>query len=116
MSTVKIDAPTAPKPVGLYPHARRAGNLLFLSGIGPRDPQSDGVPGLSRSPAGGESGCRFAAPNVGNSRLRASLEEFKSMPPLKSNTRDQFFMDKFERVKFWGRAGSFAVAYFCGCH
>ena len=52
MSTVKIDAPAAPKPVGLYPHARRAGNLLFLSGIGPRDPQNDGVPGLTRSPAG----------------------------------------------------------------
>jgi 2-aminomuconate deaminase len=48
----KIDAPNAPKPVGLYPHARRVGNLLFLSGIGPRDPESDGVPGLVRSAAG----------------------------------------------------------------
>lgn len=28
----------APKPVGLYPHARRVGNLLFLSGVGPRRP------------------------------------------------------------------------------
>jgi 2-aminomuconate deaminase len=42
----------APKPVGAYPYTRRAGNLLFLSGIGPRDPQTDGVPGLQRSPAG----------------------------------------------------------------
>jgi 2-aminomuconate deaminase len=49
---MKFDAPDAPKPVGLYPHARRAGKLLFLSGIGPRDPQTDGVPGLSRSAAG----------------------------------------------------------------
>lgn len=48
----KIDAPNAPKPVGLYPHARRVGNLLFLSGIGPREPETDGVPGLSRSAAG----------------------------------------------------------------
>lgn len=48
----KIDAPNAPKPVGLYPHARRVGNLLFLSGIGPRDPETDSVPGLERSPAG----------------------------------------------------------------
>lgn len=48
----KIDAPQAPKPVGAYPHARRVGNLLFLSGIGPRDPQTDGIPGLERSPAG----------------------------------------------------------------
>jgi 2-aminomuconate deaminase len=35
----------APKPVGLYPHARRVGNLLFLSGLGPRDPATNQVPG-----------------------------------------------------------------------
>lgn len=35
----------APKPVGAYPHARRVGNLLFLSGIGPRDPATNQVPG-----------------------------------------------------------------------
>ncbi len=51
-SSQKIDAPSAPKPVGLYPHARRAGNLLFLSGIGPRDPETDGIPGLERSSSG----------------------------------------------------------------
>ncbi|MBK6996453.1 MAG: RidA family protein [Lewinellaceae bacterium] len=49
---MKIDVPNAPKPVGLYPHARRAGNLLFLSGIGPREPETDNVPGLSRSNSG----------------------------------------------------------------
>lgn len=48
----KIDASKAPKPVGRYPHARRVGNLLFLSGIGPRDPQTNEVPGLKRSPTG----------------------------------------------------------------
>ncbi|MCB9266303.1 MAG: RidA family protein, partial [Lewinellaceae bacterium] len=46
MPSKKIDAANAPRPVGLYPHARRVGNLLFLSGIGPRDPETDGVPGL----------------------------------------------------------------------
>lgn len=35
----------APRPVGLYPHARRVGNLLFLSGIGPRDPNTNAVRG-----------------------------------------------------------------------
>jgi 2-aminomuconate deaminase len=35
----------APKPVGLYPHARRVGDLLFLSGIGPRDAATDVIPG-----------------------------------------------------------------------
>ena len=42
----KISTNKAPKPVGLYPHARRAGNLLFLSGIGPRTPDTDEIPGL----------------------------------------------------------------------
>ena len=42
----------APKPVGLYPLARKVGNLLFLSGVGPRIPGSgahdEGVPGLEQ--------------------------------------------------------------------
>jgi 2-aminomuconate deaminase len=36
---------SAPAPVGAYPHARRVGNLLFLSGVGPRTPGSNSVPG-----------------------------------------------------------------------
>lgn len=51
-SSDRIDASKAPKPVGAYPHARKAGNLLFLSGIGPRDPETDGIPGLERSATG----------------------------------------------------------------
>lgn len=35
----------APAPVGAYPHARRVGDLLFLSGVGPRTPGTDVVPG-----------------------------------------------------------------------
>lgn len=38
--------------MGLYPHARRVGNLLFLSGIGPRDPETDEIPGLKRDKHG----------------------------------------------------------------
>lgn len=40
-----IHASAAPRAVGRYPHARRVGDLLFLSGIGPRDPASNGIPG-----------------------------------------------------------------------
>jgi len=36
----------APEPVGLYPHARRVGNLLFLSGVGPRQKESNQIPGV----------------------------------------------------------------------
>ncbi|PCH96827.1 MAG: 2-aminomuconate deaminase [Gammaproteobacteria bacterium] len=41
-----INAPQAPKPVGLYPHARRVGNLLFLSGVGPRKAGTNIIPGV----------------------------------------------------------------------
>jgi len=41
-----INAKLAPKPVGLYPHARQVGNLLFLSGVGPRQAGSDTIPGV----------------------------------------------------------------------
>ena len=47
-----FNASNAPKPVGLYPHARRVGNLLFLSGIGPRNPIDDSIPGLELTKAG----------------------------------------------------------------
>jgi 2-aminomuconate deaminase len=40
-----VRAQRAPKPVGAYPHARRVGNLLFLSGVGPRNPSNDEIPG-----------------------------------------------------------------------
>ena len=41
-----IHVKQAPKPMGAYPHARRVGNLLFLSGIGPRQAESNEIPGL----------------------------------------------------------------------
>jgi 2-aminomuconate deaminase len=61
MSSEKFDAAGAPKPVGLYPHARKVGKLLFLSGIGPRDPKTDGVPGLEQSKAGNYTSFDFEA-------------------------------------------------------
>ncbi|MBS1658719.1 MAG: RidA family protein [Bacteroidetes bacterium] len=41
----KITTNKAPQPVGMYPHARRAGGLLFLSGIGPREAGTNIIPG-----------------------------------------------------------------------
>lgn len=46
MKDSKIVSGQAPEPVGLYPHARRVGNLLFLSGLGPRQKGSDQIPGV----------------------------------------------------------------------
>lgn len=41
-----INTNSAATPLGAYPHARRAGNLLFLSGIGSRNPVDNSIPGL----------------------------------------------------------------------
>ncbi len=46
MSDNIINTNKAPEPMGLYPHARRVGNLLFLSGIGPREAGTNAIPGL----------------------------------------------------------------------
>lgn len=42
----EINSSKAPEPVGLYPHARRHGNLLFLSGVGPREKGTKKIPGV----------------------------------------------------------------------
>jgi 2-aminomuconate deaminase len=42
-----IKTKDAPPPVGAYPHAKRLGNLLFLSGIGPRSPTGGPIPGVT---------------------------------------------------------------------
>ncbi|MDX1627231.1 MAG: RidA family protein [Fulvivirga sp.] len=43
----KHQSEKAPEPVGLYPHARRVGNLLFLSGVGPRKKGTKEIPGVT---------------------------------------------------------------------
>jgi 2-aminomuconate deaminase len=40
-----IHTSDAPTPVGAYPHARKVGDLLYLSGVGPRQPDTDEIPG-----------------------------------------------------------------------
>jgi 2-aminomuconate deaminase len=47
MLQASIISDRAPEPVGPYPHARRAGNLLFVSGIGPRKKGSKDIPGAT---------------------------------------------------------------------
>jgi 2-aminomuconate deaminase len=42
----RIESSKAPEPVGLYPHARKVGNLLFLSGVGPRERGTKKIPGV----------------------------------------------------------------------
>lgn len=65
-----IHSETAPEPVGPYPHARRVGNLLFLSGVGPRKRGSKEIPGVTLDAQGNvvshdiEAQCRAVFENV----------------------------------------------------
>jgi len=64
------NAEKAPEPVGLYPHARRAGDFLFLSGVGPRQRGTKDIPGVTLDSTGGivsydiEAQCRSVFDNV----------------------------------------------------
>jgi 2-aminomuconate deaminase len=65
-----FESTRAPKPVGAFPHAKRIGNLLFLSGIGPRKRDSKEIPGVTLDSAGNvvsydiEAQCRAVFENV----------------------------------------------------
>lgn len=84
----KVNAENAPKPVGSYPHARKVGNLLFLSGVGPRTAGSDandsGVPGLKLDHNGNflefdfEAQCRSIFDNV-KAVLEASGSQWENL-------------------------------------
>jgi 2-aminomuconate deaminase len=52
MTSPRIDSQRAPEPVGPYPHARRVGNLLFLSGLGPRKRGEKAIPGVQLNEQG----------------------------------------------------------------
>ena len=47
MNGEKFNSDRAPRSVGLYPHARKVGNLLFLSGVGPRKAGQTNIPGVT---------------------------------------------------------------------
>ena len=65
-----FESARAPEPVGAFPHAKRVGNLLFLSGIGPRTRGSKEIPGVTRDSSGQivsydiETQCRAVFENV----------------------------------------------------
>jgi len=70
INTDIVNSGKAPEPVGLYPHARRAGNLLFLSGVGPRERGTKKIPGVTLDESGNivsydiETQCRSVFQNV----------------------------------------------------
>jgi len=93
-----INTKNASTPLGAYPHARRVGNLLFLSGIGPRDPKDNSIPGLKLSKKGKiksydiEAECHAVFANV-KSVLEASgssWEKIIDVTVFLTNMKDDF--------------------------
>ena len=72
----EFNSQKAPEPVGHYPHARQVGNLVFLSGVGPRERGTKKIPGVELNPDGSiqsydiETQCHSVFRNV-----KAILEE-----------------------------------------
>jgi len=79
-----IETGNAAAPLGAYPHARRVGNLLFLSGIGPRSAKDNSIPGLVRNSDGSiaaydiEAECHAVFANV-KAVLEASGSSWEKM-------------------------------------
>ncbi|MEZ5428234.1 MAG: RidA family protein [Pyrinomonadaceae bacterium] len=93
-----INSEEAPEPVGLYPHARRVGNLLFLSGVGPRERGTKKIPGVELGENGEilsydiEAQCRSVFRNV---RLilesaGSSWENLVDVTVFLTNMKDDF--------------------------
>ncbi len=72
MSNDILNSSKAPEPVGAYPHARKVGNLLFLSGVGPRERGTKIIPGVELDAEGNivsydiEKQCRSVFNNIKN--------------------------------------------------
>jgi 2-aminomuconate deaminase len=69
----RIVSGRAPEAVGAFPHARRVGNLLFLSGMGPRKRGTKEIPGVTLGPAGEVTSYDIAA------QCRAVFENVKTV-------------------------------------
>ncbi len=94
----KINSSKAPEPVGLYPHARRVGNLLFLSGVGPRERGNKNIPGVELDEKGNivghdiETQCRSVFRNVGYilEEAGSSWDKIVDVTVYLTNMKDDF--------------------------
>lgn len=93
-----FDSQKAPEPVGAYPHARRVGNLLFLSGVGPRKRGSKEIPGVSLDSDGNitsyniEEQCHSVFANVKAvlEEAGASWDDLVDVTVFLTNMKDDF--------------------------
>ena len=93
-----INSQKAPEPVGAYPHARKVGNLLFLSGVGPRERGTKKIPGVELDANGNilsydiEAQCHSVFQNVKNilEEAGSSWENLVDVTVFLTNMRADF--------------------------
>ncbi|MEP6788758.1 MAG: Rid family detoxifying hydrolase [Acidobacteriota bacterium] len=93
-----INSSQAPEPVGPYPHARRVGDLLFLSGVGPRERGTKKIPGVELDEAGDivaydiEEQCRSVFQNVWHilEAAGSSWDNIVDVTVFLTNMKDDF--------------------------
>ena len=98
MTRKKIESSKAPEPVGLYPHARQHGDLLFLSGVGPRERGTKKIPGVELDETGNitsydiEVQCRSVFNNVRTivEESGSSWENIIDVTVFLTNMKDDF--------------------------
>ncbi len=94
----QIESSKAPEPVGLYPHARRVGNFLFLSGVGPRERGTSKIPGVELDASGQisaydiEAQCHSVFRNVKNilEDAGSSWDRIVDVTVFLTNMKDDF--------------------------
>lgn len=97
-TTNSFDSKKAPEPVGLYPHARRVGNFLFLSGVGPRERGTKKIPGVELGENGEilsydiEKQCHSVFNNVKNilEEAGSSWDKIIDVTVFLTNMKDDF--------------------------
>ena len=94
----KFESQKAPEPVGAYPHARRVDNLLFLSGVGPRERGTEKIPGVELDENGDilsyniEAQCHSVFKNVRNilEEAGSSWAKIVDVTVFLTNMKDDF--------------------------
>ena len=98
MSEDKINSSRAPEPVGMYPHARKVGSLLFLSGVGPRERGANKIPGVELDTDGKilsydmEAQCHSVFKNIGYilEEAGSSWDKIIDVTVFLTNMKDDF--------------------------
>ena len=95
-----INSSQAPEPVGPYPHARRVGDLIFLSGVGPRERGTKKIPGVELNETGEivsydiEEQCRSVFQNVWHilEAAGSSWDNIVDVTVFLTNMKDDFVL------------------------